>query len=72
MFTICRVCNEIVDPADTTLQYAVEVREVRSLTGTEYVEGREAYFHAACFPWVRGYRAKRHPLADEPEQGSAA
>jgi hypothetical protein len=57
---ICALCREWIDTTDLTLQYAVELHPV-GRWGDEFIEGRGAFFHAACYPWVRGYRPKPHP-----------
>jgi hypothetical protein len=59
--TVCRLCREWIDPTDDTVEYAVELRRA-GRWDTEFAEGDGAFFHASCFPWVRGYRSKPHPL----------
>jgi len=61
---ISPLCRRWVDPSDTTLQFAVELRPAGPL-GTELVEGPGVFFHAACYPWVRGHRSKPHPWAGQ-------
>jgi hypothetical protein len=56
----CPLCREWVDPTDATLQYAVELH-LDPLGYGEAREGAGAFFHAACYPWVRGYRPKPLP-----------
>jgi hypothetical protein len=60
-FTVCPVCREIVDPADTMLQYAVELERVDTFGGSEYVQKLGAFFHPRCYEIVHGWRAKPHP-----------
>jgi hypothetical protein len=58
---ICPLCRERVDPRDQSLQYAVELL-ADPLGYSEPREGAGAFFHAACYPWARGYRPKPHPF----------
>jgi hypothetical protein len=61
-FTVCPVCREVVNPADKTLQYAVELYPRRHSWGDS---GIGAFFHPDCYAVVSrsGWRAKPHPAS---------
>jgi hypothetical protein len=63
-FTVCPYCDERVDPNESGVTYAVEVRRIDTMGSTQYVDGMGAFFHPGCPPSAVGYSPRQMPGAD--------
>ena len=65
---VCETCRDEVRPkSEPGIVYAVELELVQTPQGTEFLEGRGAFFHATCFPEEsERWREKPMPVAGEP------
>jgi hypothetical protein len=47
-FTRCPRCGQKVDPDGEGVRYAVELKRIDTMGGTDRIEGMGGYFHAGC------------------------
>ena len=60
-FTLCPYCREVVEPDGPGVTYAVELKQLDTFGGSEWVEGMGGYFHPGCSSDALGWKAKLRP-----------
>jgi hypothetical protein len=61
-YTLCPYCRERVDPDESGVVYACEIRDVPGFgEGHHYVDGLGGFFHPGCSPERVGYVRRPDP-----------
>lgn len=61
IYTLCPYCGERVEPDEPGVVYAVEIREVRTFGGRDFIDGMGGFFHPGCSPEAVGYARRERP-----------